>query len=84
MQSVVINVPILNGEGWCPIPAGIPGEKIVSVIAHDLDPATIGGYATLPQCAGVTLDNKIVFGPGPGDTAASINGTYGFTVWAVD
>jgi hypothetical protein len=49
----------------------------------DIDPASIGKYAELPQCAGVTADNKLVFGPGPGDTASAISGNYSFTVWAV-
>lgn len=83
MQSVTIQVAIANGEGWCPIPAGITAAQVVSVMATDIDPASIGQYASLPACAGVTSDNRLVFGPGPGDTAGAINGNYGFILWAV-
>lgn len=80
MQSFTTTVQIVNGEGWCPIPGGKTAAQVVSVTPVDLDPAVTGHYANTPQFAGVTSDNKLVFGK---DGTSGPTGNFGFIVWTV-
>lgn len=77
VQPVTIEVQIRGGHGWCAAPAG----KTVSVVPLDLDPAIVNSYVHMPQFAGMTSDNKLVFGP-TGDTPVT-DGNYGFVVWVI-
>lgn len=82
VRSFAIQCSISKGKGWTPLPAGVAPSQVVSIVPVDLDPATIGQFADIPQLAGVTGDDKLVFGPGAGGIAANMNGNYSFTLWA--
>jgi hypothetical protein len=85
MQSQAVTVHITSGHGWVPSP--VPAAAVVSVVAFDIAPETIGTYDTVPVFVGVATNDAnvpngvLVFGPG-GDGPAA-DGNYGFVVWSV-
>jgi hypothetical protein len=78
-------VPARAGKGYIVSP--VPVSDVVSVVANDMDPATVGSYPNIPVFVGTATDTPspsnglLIFGPGAAGPAG--DGDYGFTVWSV-
>lgn len=78
-----LNVEIVGGLGWAPLPPGVTADKVVNVLIQGMTPGdpAVGKYVPVPAFVSVSTDVEGALEFGPGAYGPAPDNMYGFTLW---
>lgn len=86
MTKHPLQVQIGAGNGWCPLPAGVTADQVISVVVDGISPndPTVGHYVPVPAFVSLSTNVGAEIEFGPGAYGAAPDGIYGFSLWTAD